>query len=186
LAGREPGHWGLAAVNLIEHTRNDNEFLSVCSETYSGSKTLGPIDRRAAAPRVERHCERFACGAAIALRNKIVERAVDIFERGAAAMRSPIASPSTPSPSVSMTPQPSCPSAPGSDGNCIHSGPAQGVRLEAQTPQPWRRTRTCPGPGSGRATSSTLSRPGPVRTAARMLMGIGRASGFFQAVRLTS
>src|SRR3954453_14535149 len=69
-----------------------------------------------------------------------------------------------------MTPQPSCPSAPGSVGKRIHSGPAQGVRFEAQTPEPARRSRTCPGPGSGRATSSTRTSPGPVTTAARMVL----------------
>ena len=61
----------------------------------------------------------------------------------------PAPAPPRPSPSASTTPHPSCPSAPGSVGNCIHSGPAHGVRLEAQTPHPSRRTRTCPGPGSG-------------------------------------
>jgi hypothetical protein len=58
-----------------------------------------------------------------------------------------------PLPTASTTPQPSWPRPPGSVGNCIHSGPAQGVRFEAQTPQPSRRTRTWPwgtwlGPGS--------------------------------------
>src|SRR4051812_29761883 len=67
-----------------------------------------------------------------------------------------------------MTPQPSCPSSPGAVGNCIHSGPAQGVRFEAQTPQPSSLTRTWPGPGAGRATSPIRRRPGPSRMAARM------------------
>src|SRR5688500_14908904 len=69
----------------------------------------------------------------------------------------------------STTPQPSCPSPPGSVGNFIHSGPAQGPRFEAQTPQPSSRMRTCPGPGSGNAVSSMRMVPAPVTTAARMV-----------------
>src|SRR5690554_946967 len=67
---------------------------------------------------------------------------------------------------ASMTPQPSCPSPPGSVGNFIQSGPAQGVRFEAQTPHPSSRRRTWPGPGSGNRCCSTCITPGPVTTAA--------------------
>ena len=80
--------------------------------------------------------------------------------------RSPACRSGTPSPVASTTPQPSCPSAPGSVGNCIHSGPSQGVRFEAHTPQPSSRTRTCPAPGSGTGTSWIFNLPAPVRTAA--------------------
>ena len=50
--------------------------------------------------------------------------------------------------------------------------PPTASRLEAQTPQPSSRTRTWPGPGVGRGTRSILTRPGPVTTAARIVVGI--------------
>jgi hypothetical protein len=42
--------------------------------------------------------------------------------------------------------------------------------LEAQTPQPSSRTRTWPGPGSGRSTSSIRMLPGAASTAARIVV----------------
>ena len=70
-----------------------------------------------------------------------------------AATRSPIRTraPRHASPSASTTPQPSWPRAPGSVGKCCHSGPAQGVRLDAHTPHPSRRKPHLPGPGLGDA-----------------------------------
>src|SRR3978361_678604 len=84
------------------------------------------------------------------------------------ATRSPTEKSLTSEPKVSTMPKASWPNAPGGCGKCIQSGPDQGIRFEAQTPQPCSRKRTCVGPGMGRGTVSIRMRPAPVITAARI------------------
>src|SRR6185312_9559794 len=55
---------------------------------------------------------------------------------------------STPSPTASTVPHPSWPGAPGLSGYENHGRPSHTGRLEPQTPQPSRRTRTSPAAGA--------------------------------------
>src|SRR5437588_5373659 len=68
------------AVNPIDDARDHGEFLCLSIETCARGEALCPSDSGAAAPRIRRARQRLARSAAIALGDKIVERAVDIVE----------------------------------------------------------------------------------------------------------
>ncbi len=76
---------------------------------------------------------------------------------GSPVIRAPGRKPCTSAPTASTMPENSCPSV---TGQAVGNSPLNMCRSEPQTPQASTRTRRSPGPGTGRATSSTIIRPG--------------------------
>src|SRR4029453_8221691 len=87
-------------------------------------------------------------------------------ERQPSTTLSPGATFSTPSPTASTTPAPSCPS---STGRGWLKPVSTTCRSEWQTPLASIATRSSPGPGSSRSSSSTPKRPSSVRTTPRSM-----------------